>query len=98
MRQAGRPPSRRSFRPLHEQEGDRAQGGGQAGAEETAQRKQQRTERFDAAVAANRDANLQRVAQENAARAKRDDCKKQAKEQKLHLMKRLNFIKSCMEK
>jgi|SRR5690349_8093503 hypothetical protein len=67
-------------------------------AAEAAQRKQQRTERFEAAVAANRDANLQRIAQENAARAKRDDCKKQAKEQKLHLLKRLNFIKSCMEK
>jgi hypothetical protein len=67
-------------------------------AEEAARRKQQRTERFEAAVASNRDANLQRMAQENAARAKRDDCKKQAKEQKLHLMKRLNFIKTCMEK
>jgi len=67
-------------------------------AEESAKRRQQRTEKFEAAVAANRDVNLQRVAQENAARAKRDDCKKQAKEQKLHLMKRLNFIKSCMEK
>ena len=67
-------------------------------AEEAAQRRQQRTERFDSAVQANRDANLQRIAQENAARAKRDDCKKQAKEQKLHLMKRLNFIKSCMER
>ena len=67
-------------------------------AEEAAQRRQQRTERFEAAVAANRDANLQRIAQENAARAKRDDCKKQAKEQKLHLMTRLNFIKTCMEK
>ena len=67
-------------------------------AEEAAQRRQQRTDRFDAAVAANRDANLQRVAQENAARAKRDDCKKQAKQQNLHLVKRLNFIKSCMEK
>jgi hypothetical protein len=67
-------------------------------AEEAARRKQQRTERFEAAVASNRDANLQRIAQENAARAKRDDCKKQAKEQKLHLMTRLNFIKTCMEK
>jgi hypothetical protein len=67
-------------------------------AEETAKRREQRTERFDAAVQANREANQQRIAQENAARAKRDDCKKQAKEQKLHLLKRLNFIKSCMEK
>ena len=67
-------------------------------AEETAKRREQRTERFDAAVRANREANQQRIAQENAARAKRDDCKKQAKEQKLHLLKRLNFIKGCMEK
>jgi len=67
-------------------------------AEESAKRREQRTERFDAAVRANREANQQRIAQENAARAKRDDCKKQAKEQKLHLLKRLNFIKGCMEK
>jgi hypothetical protein len=67
-------------------------------AEDAARRKQQRTERFEAAVRTNREANQQRITQENAARAKRDECKKQAKEQKLHLMKRLNFIKSCMEK
>jgi hypothetical protein len=67
-------------------------------AEESAKRREQRTERFDAAVRANREANQQRIAQESAARAKRDDCKKQAKEQKLHLLKRLNFIKGCMEK
>lgn len=67
-------------------------------AEDAAQRRQQRTERFEAAMQSNREANQQRIAQENAARAKRDDCKKQAKEQKLHLMKRLNFIKNCMEK
>ena len=67
-------------------------------AEEAAKRRQQRTERFEAASQANREANEQRIAQEKAARAKRDDCKKQAKEQNLHLVKRLNFIKSCMEK
>jgi hypothetical protein len=67
-------------------------------AEERAQRKQQSTERFEAAIKSNQEANQQRIAQENAARAKRDACKKQAKEQNLHLMKRLNFIKSCMEK
>jgi len=67
-------------------------------AEERAKRKQERTERFEGAMKSTQEANQQRIAQENAARAKRDDCKKQAKEQNLHLMKRLNFIKSCMEK
>jgi hypothetical protein len=67
-------------------------------AEERAKRKQERTERFEGAMKSTQEANQQRIAQENAARAKRDDCKKQAKEQNLHLMKRLNFIKSCVEK
>jgi hypothetical protein len=67
-------------------------------AEERAKRRQERSERFDAAMKTNQETNQQRIAQENAARAKRDDCKKQAKEQNLHLMKRLNFIKGCMEK
>lgn len=83
---------------MNKKEAARKEAARQKKAEEAAKRRQQRTERFEAAVAANRDANLQRIAQENAARARRDDCKKQAKEQKLHLMKRLNFIKSCMEK
>ena len=83
---------------MHKKEIARKEAARRKKAEEAAQRKRQRTERFEAAVASNRDANLQRIAQENAARAKRDDCKKQAKEQKLHLMKRLNFIKTCMEK
>ena len=83
---------------MNKKQAARKEAAKQKKAEEAAQRRQQRTEQFEAAVAANRDANLQRIAQENAARAKRDDCKKQAKEQKLHLMKRLNFIKSCMEK
>jgi hypothetical protein len=67
-------------------------------AEERAKRKQERTERFEATMKASDETNKQRIAQENAVLAKRDDCKKQAKEQNLHLMKRLNFIKSCMEK
>jgi len=67
-------------------------------AEERAKRKHERTERFEGAMKSTQEANQQRIAQENAARAKRDDCKKQAKEQNLHLMKRLNFIKSCVEK
>jgi len=83
---------------MNKKETARKEAAKQKKAEEAAKRRQQRTERFEAAVAANRDANLQRVAQENAARARRDGCKKQAKEQKLHLMKRLNFIKGCMEK
>src|SRR5215467_6499387 len=48
-------------------------------AEESAKRRQDRTERFDAAVKAHEEGQRQRIAQENAARAKRDDCKKQAK-------------------
>jgi hypothetical protein len=83
---------------MNKKETDRKVAERQRKAEEAAKRRQQRTERFDAAAQANREANQQRMAKENAARAKRDDCKKQAKEQKLHLMKRLNFIKSCMEK
>jgi hypothetical protein len=83
---------------MNKKEVARKEAARQKKAQEAAMRRQQRTERFDAAVAANRDANLQRIAHESAARAKREDCKKQAKEQKLHLMKRLNFIKSCMEK
>ena len=83
---------------MNKKEVARKEAARQKKAAEAALRKQQRTDRFEAAVAANRDANLQRIAQENAARAKRDNCKKQAKEQKLHLMKRLNFIKTCMEK
>jgi hypothetical protein len=67
-------------------------------AEDAARRRQERTERFEAAEKTIREANQQRIAQENAARAKRDNCKKQAKEQNLHLMKRLNFIRTCMEK
>ena len=67
-------------------------------AEDAARRRQERTERFEAAEKTIREANQQRIAQENAARAKRDNCKKQAKEQNLHLLKRLNFIRSCMEK
>ena len=76
----------------------RKEAANQKKAEERAKRKQERSERFDAAMKANQETNQQRIAQENAARAKRDDCKKQAKEQNLHLMKRLNFIKGCMEK
>src|SRR5262245_36092406 len=76
---------------MNKKQAARKEAARQKKAQAAAQRKQQRTERFDAAVASNREANLQRIAQENAARAKRDDCKKQAKEQKLHLMKRLNF-------
>jgi hypothetical protein len=83
---------------MNKKEMARKEAAKQKKAEEAAKRRQQRTERFDAAVQANRAANQQRIAQENAARAKRDACKKQAKEQRLHLMKRLNFIKSCMEK
>jgi hypothetical protein len=100
MCQAGhRPASRRPVRRLHEQETGGAQRTArQKRAEEAAKRRQQRTERFEAASQAHRQANEQRIVQEKAARAKRDDCKKQAKEQNLHLMKRLNFIKSCMEK
>jgi hypothetical protein len=67
-------------------------------AEERAKRKHERSERFEAAVKGAEEAKKQRVAQENAARDKREDCKKQAKEQNLHLLKRLNFIKSCMDK
>src|SRR5262245_17429002 len=66
--------------------------------EERAERKQERTGRFEAAIKASEEAQKQRIVQENAARARRDECKKQAKEQNLHLVKRLNFIKSCMEK
>ena len=83
---------------MNKKQAARKEAARQKKAEEAAERRQERTERFEAAVAANRDANLQRIADEKAARARHDDCKKQAKEQKLHLMKRLNFIKSCMEK
>jgi hypothetical protein len=83
---------------MNKKETARKEAAKQKKAEEAAKRRQQRTDRFDAAVQANREANQQRIAQENAARTKRDDCKKQAKEQKLHLMKRLNFIRSCMQK
>lgn len=83
---------------MSKKETDRKAAEKQKKAEEAAKRQRQRTERFEAAVQANQQANRQRIAQENAARARRDDCKKQAKQQKLHLMKRLNFIKSCMEK
>jgi hypothetical protein len=83
---------------MNKKQAARKEAARQKKAEEAAKRKQQRTERFEAAVQANREVNEQRIAQEKAARAKRDDCKKQAKEQNLHLMKRLNFIKSCMEK
>lgn len=83
---------------MNKKETDRKAAEKQKKAEEAAKRRQQRTERFDAAIESNREANQQRIAQENAARAKRADCKKQAKEQKLHLIKRLNFIKSCMKK
>jgi len=77
---------------------DRKEAAKQKKTEERAMRKQERTERFEGAMKSAQDTNQQRVAQENAARAKRDDCKKQAKEQNLHLMKRLNFIKNCVEK
>jgi hypothetical protein len=83
---------------MNKKQAARKEAARQKKAEEAAKRREQRTERFDAAVKANQEANQQRVAQESAARAKRDDCKKQAKEQNLHLIKRLNFIKSCMEK
>jgi hypothetical protein len=66
-------------------------------AEEAAKRKAQRTERFEAAMQANRETNLLRIEQEKAARARREDCKKQAKEQKLHFMKRLRFIENCVK-
>jgi hypothetical protein len=66
-------------------------------AEEAAKHKAERTERFDAAMQANRETNLQRIEQEKAARARREDCKKQAKEQKLHFMKRLRFIENCVK-
>jgi hypothetical protein len=82
---------------MNKKQAARKEAARQKKAEEAAKRRQQRTERFEAASQANREANEQRIAQEKAARAKRDDCKKQAKEQNLHLMKRLNFIKGCME-
>ena len=83
---------------MNKKETDRKIAEKQKKAEEAAKRRQQRTERFEAAIESNREANQRRVSLENAARARRADCKKQAKEQKLHLVKRLNFIKACMEK
>ena len=83
---------------MNKKQAARKEAARQKKAEEVAKRRQQRTERFETASQAHREANEQRIAQENAARTKRDDCKKQAKEQNLHLMKRLNFIKGCMEK
>jgi hypothetical protein len=83
---------------MNKKEMARKEAARQKKAEEAAKRRQHRTERFEAAVEANRKANEQRIAQEKAARAKRDDCKRQAKEQNLHFMKRLSFIKSCTEK
>src|SRR5262249_9732522 len=83
---------------MNKKEMARKEAASQKKAEDRAKRKQERTERFEAAVKGTEEAKKQRVTQEDAARAKRDDCKKQAKEQNLHFMKRLNFIKSCVEK
>ena len=83
---------------MNKKQAARKEAARQKKAEEAAKRRQERTERFEDAAKANREVNEQRIAQEKAARAKRDDCKKQAKEQNLHLIKRLNFIKNCMEK
>src|SRR5262245_50739792 len=60
---------------MNKKEMARKEAASQKKAEDRAKRKQERTERFEAAVKGTEEAKKQRVTQEDAARAKRDDCK-----------------------
>lgn len=81
---------------MNKKQDERKAAARQKKAEEKAARKQHSIERFNTAMQAHREANLKKLEHEKAERAKMADCKKQAKEQKLHLVKRMRFIETCM--
>jgi hypothetical protein len=69
-----------------------------AARQEKAARRAQRKQEADAARQARREQNRKQIEQIKADRAKRAECSKQARAQKLPLGQRPNFIASCMGK
>ena len=66
--------------------------------QEKAARRAQRKQEIDAARHARREQTRKQIEQIKADRAKRAECSKQARAQKLPLGRRPNFIASCMTK
>lgn len=69
-----------------------------AAKQERAARRAQRKQEADAARQARREQNRKQIEQIKADRAKRAECNKQARAQKLTLGQRPKFIESCMAK